>query len=184
MKKLFFIFTIAVSTISNAQCYTSLTQSQNKLLDEYGINYAGLQTRYIMSTNQIDNISDLETKNGMIKSYSQFNEWNLGQLQIIPDTSNVIATGADYISNKRLSKESEPLKWLLDDSDKILQLYHSDINDGNIKSIEIIEYYISGRKDCTYICHLIFIEDVNGIWSSFSSNDDDITLDCPFCTVP
>lgn len=184
MKKLFVLIAVAVSSTINAQCYTSLTQSQNKLLDTYGIDYTGLQTRYIMSTNQIGNISDLSTKNGMIESYSKFTEWNLGQMQIIPDTNIVISTGTDYIKNKTLHEDSEPLKWLLNDSDKILQLYHIDINEDDIKSIEIVEYYISDRTDCTYIRHLIFIEDVNGIWSSFSSDDNDMSLECPFCTVP
>jgi hypothetical protein len=184
MKKLVFIFTIAVSIIGNAQCYTSLTQSQNKLLDEYGISYTGLQTRYIMSTNQIDSISDLPTKNGMIKSYSQFNAWNNGQLQIIPDTSYIIATGADYISDKVLSEDSESLSWSLNETHNLLQKIHIDINHNNIKSIEIVEFHMTAYTGCTYIYHMIFIEDYNNVWSSFSSNDNDISLDCPFCTVP
>lgn len=184
MKKLVFIFTIAISTIVNAQCYTSLTQSQNKLLDKYGIDYTGLQTRYIMSTNRIETISDIDTKNGMIKSYAQFVAWNDGQLQVIPDTSHIIETGADYLNDKILAKESIELKWLLNDSYNLLQKMHVEVNQDNIKSIEIVEFHMTGYKGCTYIYHMVFIEDYNGVWSSFSSNDNDITLDCPFCTVP
>jgi hypothetical protein len=184
MKKLFFIFAVALSTVVNAQCYTSLTQSQNKLLDKYGIDYTGLQTRYIMSTNQIDLISDLPTKTGMIKSYTKFINWNSGQMQIMPDTNIIIGTGLDYIKDKILTEEAEPLRWLFNELNNILQVYHSDINNDGIKSIEIVEYHMLGDRNCTRVCHMLFIEDMNGIWSTFSSDDNDITLDCPFCTVP
>ena len=184
MNKLITILYIALSGFVNGQAYTSLTQSQNKLLDKYGISYTGLQTRYIMSTNQIDKISDIQTRDGMIESYNEFTKWNNGKLQVIPDTSIIIRTGTDYIKNKRLTQDSKNLEWLMNDSQTLLQMIHFDINRDNIKSIEILEFHLTGIKEYTYIFHMIFIEDFNNNWSSFSSDDNDLTLDCPFCTVP
>ena len=184
MKKLFLIFTITISAVVNAQCYTSLTQSQNKLLDTYGIDYTGLQTRFIMSTNRLDNISKLEIKNGMTESYTKFNTWNNGQLQIIPDTNFVIETGADYVKNKIFTEESELLNGFLNESHNLLQKVHVDINQDGIESIEIVEFHMTEYKKCTYIFHMVFIEYTNGLWTSFVSDDDDSSLDCPFCVVP
>jgi hypothetical protein len=185
MKKLVFIFAVSISSFLNAQCYsyTSLTQTQKKLLDKYDIDYTGLQTRYIMSTNQINIISDLETKNGMILSFSKFNKWNNNRLQIIPDTSLIIETASDYIQTKNLTEDGKMLKYFMFSSHNILQKIHIDINQDEIKSIEIIELHITTIKDCVHIYHMIFIENLNGLWNNLYY-DTDITLDCPQCTVP
>ena len=184
MKKLIFIVTVAISSIVNAQCYTSLTQSQNKLLDKYGIDYTGLQTRYIMSTNRINNISDIETKNGMMESYDQFNKWNDGRLQIIPDTNKIISTGTEYIKNKILTEDNALLSWLLNDSHHLLQKIHFDINRDDVKSLEIVEFHMTKYRGCTYIYHMIFIEKMDGIWTTLSYDETDTSLDCPMCTIP
>jgi hypothetical protein len=184
MKKLILIFAIALSNFINAQCYTSLTQSQNKLLDTYGIDYTGLQTRYIMSTNRINNIKDSATKSGMIESYERFIKWNDGNLQIIPDTSLVISTGTEYVKDKILTDDKAPIGWLLNDSHHLLQKIHFDINRDDIKSLEIVEFHMTGNSECIYIYHMIFIEKFDGIWTTLSYDENDTTLDCPFCTVP
>ena len=184
MKRLGFIFALTISSIVNAQCYTSLTQSQNKLLDQYGIDYTGLQTRYIMSTNRIDNIKDSATKAGMIESYSKFLEWNHGELQIIPDTGLVISTGTEYVKDKILTEDKAPIGWLLNDSHHLLQKVHFDINQDGIKSLEIVEFHMTGYSGCIYIYHMIFIEKFDGSWTTLSYDETDTSLDCPFCTVP
>jgi hypothetical protein len=184
MKKLIFIVTIAFSSIGNAQCYTSLTQSQNKLLDKYGIDYTGLQTRYIMSTNRINVISDIDTKNGMIESYDRFIKWNDGNLQTIPDTNLIISTGTEYVKDKILTEDKAPIGWLLNDSHHLLQKIHFDINRDGIKSIEIVEFHMTKYQGCTYIYHMIFIEKLDGIWTTLSYDENDTSLDCPMCTIP
>jgi hypothetical protein len=63
MKKFLLVLAVAVSSVLNAQlAFTSLNQSQNKLLDQFGIDYASLQTRYIVSTGQLSMISDVAIK--------------------------------------------------------------------------------------------------------------------------
>jgi len=185
MKKLLVIITISISNFANTQCYTLLNQTENKILDTYGIKYTGLHTRYIMSTNQIDKITDIESKKGMIKSYSEFTKWNNGRLQIIPDTTDIIETCMDYIQSKNVTEDQEDLKWLMNETQNILQKIHFDINDSKIKSIEILEIHMTKNIDCiNNIHHMIFIEDIYGYWSCVLPNYDDITLECPFCPVP
>jgi hypothetical protein len=137
-----------------------------------------------MSTDRINNITDSATKIGMIDSYSKFLEWNHGKLQIIPDSNLIIETAAAYLKNKILTEDAELLRYFANDSHKILQKVHFDINQDGIKSIEIIELHMTGYKTCTYIYHMLFIEYENGYWSNYSSDDNDVSLDCPFCTVP
>jgi hypothetical protein len=184
MKKLIFIVTVAFSSISNAQCYTSLTQSQNKLLDKYGIDYTGLQTRYIMSTNRINNIKDPATKSGMMESYAKFIKWNNGRLEVLPDTAHILETASNFIKNKTLTEESKTTRFIMTDDGKILNNVHIDINQDDIKSIEIIEIYHSNMKDCLRITHMIFVENTAGSWYDVTYDNNDTTLDCPFCTVP
>jgi hypothetical protein len=184
MKKLIFIVTVAFSSIVNAQCYTSLTQSQNKLLDKYGIDYAGLQTRYIMSTDRINNITDSATKSGMMESYAKFIKWNNGRLEVLPDTAHILETASNFIKNKTLTEESKTTRFIMTEESKILNYLYIDINQDDIKSIEIIEIYHSNMKECLRITHMIFVENSKGFWYDVTYDNNDITLDCPFCTVP
>lgn len=184
MKKLLVVIAVAVSGFVNGQCYTLLTQSQNKLLDTYGIDYTGLHTRYIMSTNQIEEIVDSESKIGMINSYSKFTKWNKNRLQIVPDINNILLTGTEYIKDKNLADDSQVLFWLLNDSHHLLQKLKFDINRDGIKSIEIVEFHMTEYENCIYLYHMIFIEHFDGSWSNLDYDINDTSLDCPFCVVP
>jgi hypothetical protein len=184
MKNYVFIILISLTANVKGQCYTSLTQSQNKLLDTYKIDYTGLQTRYIMSTNRIDQIKDLTTKEGMIHSYSDFLKWKSPEIVILPDTTMYLFTGTDYVKNKSFMPESELIPAFFDSSDRVLQFFHFDIYKDDINTIEILECHLSSDKTCSRIYHMIFIENKYGYWSSFLSDDTDTTLDCPFCAIP
>lgn len=185
MKNFIVVLFVILTSVVNAQTFTMLNQSQNKLLDKYGIDYAGLQTRYIMSTNQIDIIEDTETRLGMIKSYEEFMKWKSPDVKILPDTIEVLMTGYDYLKDKSLMDDrTELLRVFFYDYHKVLQRLHFDVYDGMIKSIEIIECSMPSEDFGINFFHMIFIENKYGYWKLFSSDDSDTTLDCPFCGTP
>jgi hypothetical protein len=135
----------------------------------------------MVSTNGVNTIEALEIKQNMVKSYSDFMNWKSDDFKILPDTVCVI-TGFDYTLDKIFTPESELVKTYFNFSYKIVQKLHIDINRDGIKSIEILEYYISVNKSCVFIQHCIFIEDYFGVWGLYT-NENDPYLDCPLCSV-
>ena len=179
MKKLVVVLAVAFSGVLNAQlAFTSLSQSQNKLLDQFGIDYASLQTRYIVSTGQLDLITDSDIKNEMKVAYNKFSKWNVSRLEIIPDTNSNI-NGEDFLKGRLLIDEY--VRFGLNSNHKVLQSIRFDINNTNIKTIEIVEIFNKTLKD--RIEHLILVQDIYGYWDIFIYDVNDTTLDCPMCSA-
>jgi hypothetical protein len=166
MKKLVILVAISISSIvgftqDTIMHYQSLTQSQNKLLDRYGINYIGPQTRYLVETGKINTLSD-SVKDKITTSYKKFETWNLGFFDAVTDIS----------SDDEL---------FIDVNDK----------SNNVKSIRIVEHYTSSNsvlKDGSKLYFgnfgfTVFVSDFAGNVTNFFYSDRDLDLDCPQCYV-
>jgi hypothetical protein len=179
MKKFLVILAVLFNGFVFGQlAFTSLTQSQNKLLDQFGIDYASLQTRYILSTNQLSTISDVDIKKEMKVAYDKFIKWNAGRFDIIPDTNSNI-TGEDLLAGRTLVDDY--IRIGLNSNHKVLQSVQFSVNSADIKTIEIVEIFNKTLKD--RIEHLILVQDTYGNWDVFIYDDTDITLPCPMCPV-
>jgi hypothetical protein len=179
MKKFLLVLAVAVSSVLNAQlAFTSLNQSQNKLLDQFGIDYASLQTRYIVSTGQLSMISDVAIKKEMKVAYDKFSKWNTGRFEVIPDTNSNI-NGEDLLKGRLLINDYVRIG--LNSNHKILQSVQFNVTSSSIQTIEIVEIFNKTLKD--RIEHLILVQDIYGYWDIFVYDDNDITLLCPMCPV-
>ena len=183
MKKLFvFIatFVINVSFSQTSYNFSFLNQSENKLLDHYGIDYTGPFIRYKVVSNEYKTFKDTSLQLSFLEAFDKFQKWNKNYFKIIPDT-NYFSDGTTYMKNKNAN---ELLKFTLDDTRKILGIYSIDIDDklNDIKTIEILELYNTGMNN--YIDHIIMIEDFKGFWELVTYDEEDITLDCAQCMVP
>jgi hypothetical protein len=179
MKKFLLVLAVAVSSVLNAQlAFTSLNQSQNKLLDQFGIDYASLQTRYIVSTGQLSMISDVAIKKEMKVAYDKFSKWNTGRFEVIPDTNSNI-NGEDLLKGRLLINDYVRIG--LNSNHKILQSVQFNVTSSSIQTIEIVEIFNKTLKD--RIEHLILVQDIYGYWDIFVYDDNDITLLCTKCPV-
>tara|TARA_R110000868_G_scaffold406634_1_gene687231 strand:- start:1583 stop:2128 length:546 start_codon:yes stop_codon:yes gene_type:complete len=179
MKKFLVVLAVAFSSSLNAQlAFTSLNQSQNKLLNQFDIDYASLQTRYIVSTGQLSIISDAATNKEMKVAYDKFINWNTNRFEVIPDTNSNI-TGDDLLKGRLLIDDY--VRIVLNSNQKILQSVQFNVTSTSIQTIEIVEIFNKTLKD--RIEHLILVQDNHGYWDIFVYDDNDITLSCPMCAV-
>ena len=95
---------------------------------------------------------------------------------MVPDRS-VLMLGSEYLSLK--PNRNEWLGMEFTESTKILSLYHKEIHQDGINSIEILE--VNGYRDLVQT--LIMVEDSEGRWDLFFYNADDPDLTCPVCTT-
>jgi hypothetical protein len=166
MKKLVFLVTVSLVTFScfgqdTIMHYQSLTQSQNKLLDRYGIDYVGPQIRIIVETGNLNTLTD-SVKKEITASFQKFEKWNLGYFDPISDTIG----GNEYFAEV-------------------------NDNSNNVKSIRIVEHYTSSNsvlKDGSKLYFgnygfSVYVSDFKGNISDFFYTDSDIDLECPQCYV-
>lgn len=175
-----FVFISGVSFSQTSYNFSFLNQSENKLLDYYGIDYTGPFIRYKVVSNEYKTFKDTSLQLSFLEAFDKFQKWNKNYFKIIPDT-NYFSDGTTYMKNKNAN---ELLKFTLDDTRKILGIYSIDIDDklNDIKTIEILELYNTGMNN--YIDHIIMIEDFKGFWELVTYDEEDITLDCAQCMVP
>lgn len=183
MKKLIILVSVFVSNISFAQTsfiFTSLNQSENKLLDSYGIDYTGPYTRYKIISGEYKRLKDTSLRNQFLEAFEKFEKWNKNYFKTIPDTT-YFSDGIEYMKNK---DANEFLKATFNETRKILGIYSININDklNNIRTIEILELYNTGMQN--YIDHIIMVENYKGFWELFIYDDEDPTLDCGRCMIP
>jgi hypothetical protein len=117
-------------------------------------------------------------KESMVSAYDRFFAWNAGKLSIIPDTSKVLMTGEDYLSDKLVP---EYYRIVFNSNINIIQKYRQEINDSvnNTKTIEIIETFNTSSKN--RIEHLIFIERYDDTWEIITPDYSNLSLVCPQC---
>jgi hypothetical protein len=141
--------------------YQPLTQSQNKLLDHYGIDYVSPQTRIIVETGKLNTLTD-SVKKEITASFQKFEKWNLGYFDPISDTIG----GNEYFAEV-------------------------NDNSNNVKSIRIVEHYTSSNsvlKDGSKLYFgnygfSVYVSDFSGNVTDFFYSDRDLDLDCPQCYV-
>ncbi|MBM3185531.1 MAG: hypothetical protein FJZ67_04465 [Bacteroidetes bacterium] len=183
MKNLFFWFLVCSAGYTCAQTvftFTCLNQSENKLLDSYGIDYTGPYTRYKIISGEYKRLKDTLLRNQFIEAFEKFQKWNKNYFKTIPDTT-YFSDGIEYMKNKDADSF---LKAIFNETRKITGIYSIKIEDklNNIRTIEILEIYNTGMNN--YIDHIIMIENYKGFWDSFMYDDDDPTLDCGSCMIP
>jgi len=183
MKNLLFIlisFFYFVSFSQNIYNFSSLNQSQNKLLDSYGIDYTGPYTRYKVISEEYKKLEDTLLQTQYLVAFDRFEKWNKNYFKSIPDTM-YFSDGIEYMKDKNTN---EFLKATFNKARKILGIYSIKINDrlNNIRTIEILELYNIGIQN--YIDHIIMVENYIGFWELITYDDEDPTLDCGQCMVP
>ena len=184
MKKLIIsIIAISISSVLFTQTnfnFTSLNQSQNKLLDSYGIDYTGPYTRYKIISGEYKRLKDTSLRNQFLEAFEKFEKWNKNYFKTIPDTT-YFSDGVEYMKNKDADAF---FKAIFNETRKILGIYSIKIEDklNNIRTIEILEIYNAGMYN--YIDHIIMVENYKGFWDSFMYDDEDPTLDCGRCMIP
>jgi hypothetical protein len=167
MKKLVILTLASIVTLSSFSQDTiisrqSLTQSQNKLLMKYGINYIGFHTRYMVASGNVLKLRDTNIQHEMTSSFNRFQRWNNGYFSNIPDTT-------------------------VNDRYKIIV---NDYNN-NIKSIEIIESYSSATTRLSDNTNFywgnfgftLLVEDLLGNITELVYSEADTDLDCPQCYI-
>lgn len=172
-----------ISFYNNAQSvfnFSSLNQSENKLLDSYSIDYTGPYTRYKVISEEYKRLEDKSLQSEYLTAFNKFEKWNKNYFKTIPDTT-YFSDGVEYMQKK---DANELLKATFNETRKILGIYSIEIGDklNNIRTIEILELYNIGMNK--YIDHVIMIENYKGFWELFLYNDEDSTLDCGQCMIP
>jgi hypothetical protein len=183
MKIIFVIISCLLTLVVNCQTifnYSYINQSENKLLDNYGIDYTGPFIRYEVLSGEYKNINDTLLQKSFVESFDKFQKWNKGYFKTIPDTI-YFSDGVEYMEDKLTN---DLLKITFNETRKILGSYSIIVNDisNNIKTIEILELYNTGMVN--YIDHVIMIQKFDLTWELFTYNDNDDSLDCPSCIVP
>jgi hypothetical protein len=183
MKILIIVFATLIFSVAFNQTvynFSSLNQSQNKLLDTYGIDYTGPYTRYKVLSGEYLKLNDTTLQTEYLRAFNRFEIWNKNYFKTIPDTV-YFSDGLQYMKDK---DANELLKATFNETRKILGFYSVKINDriNNVRTIEILELYNTGMDN--YIDHIIMVEHFDDFWELITPNDDDITLDCGQCPVP
>jgi hypothetical protein len=183
MKTFFFFISCLLTLVVNSQTvfnYSYINQSENKLLDSYGIDYTGPFIRYEVLSGEYKTIKDTSLQKSFVESFNRFQRWNDGYFKTIPDTT-YFSDGIEYMEDK---STNDLLKLTFNETRKILGIYSINVNDisNNIKTIEILELYNTGMVN--YIDHVIMIEKYDLTWELFTYNDNDTSLDCPSCITP
>jgi hypothetical protein len=183
MKKLIFLLLSFISFDNTAQSvfnFSMLNQSENKLLDSYGIDYTGPYTRYKVISEEYRRLKDTLLQSEYLTAFDKFQKWNKNYFKTIPDTT-YFSDGVKYMKDK---DANELLKATFNETRKILGIYSIEIDDklNNIRTIEILELY--NTEMYKYINHVIMIENYKGFWELFLYDDDDPTLDCGQCIIP
>lgn len=183
MKKLIVLFAIVVSNVSFSQNifnFSFLNQSQNKLLDFYGIDYTAPFIRYKVVSNEYKLFKDTALQIAFIEAYDKFQKWNVNFFKTIPDTT-YFSDGIAYMKDK---DANDLLKFTFNETRKILGIYNIKIDDkiNDIRTIEILELYNTEMDN--YIDHVIMIENYKGFWELVTYDEEDITLDCAQCMAP
>ena len=183
MKKLIFVFGILITGTVFGQTdiisYQLLNETQNNLLDRYGIDYTGSYTRYVIESKKYLNLDSVEQSAALV-AYKNFQNWNVDyHLQSIPDIDTSIGNFKTYLDSKLLYEDWMPI--FVSNSTKILQKATIYVNDryGDVKTIDILEIRdIDSAHGGLNI--MIFVQDYNGYWTMIF---EDLTLDCPQCPV-
>jgi hypothetical protein len=181
MKRLGFIFGILITGTIFAQndvTYPLLNETQNALLDRYGIDYTGIYTRYAIETQtHLNLITEEQIKANT--AYQKFQSWNAYyHLKSIPDINNFSSNMQTYFETKLL--RDDWMRLFLNDT-KIIQQVTIQINDveNNVKTIDILETR-DVRSAYGGLRILIFVQDYTDTWTMIF---EDLTLDCPQCPV-
>jgi len=169
------VLLIQLNVLGQKLYFDEINQSQNKLLDKYGIDFTGAHCRYMVSTGRVNRLCD-SIADSMVNAYNRFMLWNDGSFKVVPDRV-VLMSGSDYLSLK--PNRNEWLGMDFRETTKILSLYHKEIHQDGINSIEILE--VNSYRDLVQT--LIMVEDSEGRWDLFFGNDDDTDLTCPWCTT-
>jgi len=183
MKKLVVFISVFSSSVSFTQTifnFSSLNQSQNKLLDSYGIDYTGPYTRYKVISGEYKKLKDSTLQTQYLVAFDKFEKWNKNYFKSIPDTL-FFSDGIEYMKDK---DANELLKATFNETRKTLGIYSIGINDrtNNIQTIEILELYNTGMHN--YIDHIIMVQNFDCFWELITYDDEDPTLDCGQCMIP
>ena len=169
------VLLIQLNVLGQKLYFDEINQSQNKLLDKYGIDFTGAHCRYMVSTGRVNRLCD-SIADSMVNAYNRFMLWNDGSFKVIPDTVALMLC-SEYINLK--PNRNTVLDLVFTESTKILSLYHKEIHQDGINSIEILEV----RSLPWLVETLLMVEDSEGRWDLFFYNADDPDLTCPVCTT-
>ena len=170
------VLLIQLNVLGQELCFDGINQSQNKLLDKYGIDFTGAHCRYMVSTGRVNRLCDKDIADSMVNAYNRFMLWNDGSFKVVPDTVALMLC-SEYINLK--PNRNTVLDLVFTGSSTILSLYHKEIHQDGINSIEILEV----RGLPWLVETLIMVEDGEGRWDLFFYNADDPDLTCPPCPV-
>lgn len=172
-------------------CYTSITLTENALLDRHQIDYTGTHSRYLMTSGKINNIP-IEWQESVRKDYDKFLIWNKGYFDTLPTMNEpVIIDGYGYLLTHEIDFDKNPMLFMgMNETRQIIGMFSKEVNDVKygIKTIEIVELYNTGIPEDA-VDKFIMIQDFTGKWALFSTSESrdqiikDYKLeDCPDCS--
>ena len=192
MKKLFFIFAVALSTGVNAQLSLTgqpLYQNQSEFLKKYGIeNYMSVWNRYVLNDTMLITQCNNDIKKQLQKKYKQFclSNTNL-DFQNDPDTIFKF-NGMDFLikTNLDLLADDNLIYALFSYNTKtqytsILGYNEYSVYRDNIKRIIIVEYFNISNNNSTTLSFEIILEYIDGSVKSFVEVQNKYTGDCDYC---
>lgn len=165
MKKLFFIFTIALSPVVNAQLKiygTPMYYDEIEFLKKYNLDsYMNVHDRYVINDTSLFNQCSKAKQTQLQKQYKQFIKWNSDTVFMNkPDTvSNLYGNEFLIQADLDLHENLVYIRFNFNNGSqytKILGYKRFYIGRDNIKSIMIVEYFdISGTESTSMLFEFI-----------------------------
>jgi hypothetical protein len=171
MKKLFFIFAVAVSPVVNAQLKiygTPIYYNESDFLKKYNLDsYMPVYQRYVINDTLLFNQCSKETQTFLNRQYKQFVKWNSDTLFMNkPDTvSDLYGNEFLFQTNLHLNNNLTYVRFNFNNGTqytKILGYKKFYIGRDNIKSITIVEYFDIFDTISTTLAFEFIIEYVDG----------------------
>ena len=169
MKKLFFIFAVALSTVVNAQIKVEshyFTYQDRRFFEENGFDwYICPEVRYCVESGNFGLYNDSLVR-VMKKLYKPYAENNNGTFKRVTDTSYIMTFG-EYLDSK--IQYNPTLNFIRIFNIKIKTIVHVPSHDPNFTEFEIVEYFDVIDNIYHVSASIMARRSSDGVWISYAS---------------